>query len=461
MIKEKSKKFELKNLLPFVLFLIVLINYIPLFINNFNKKTSNAVETKAMVIAFGIECILLFIFLVRTIKFNKKFIINSILLAITTIVLLVIQLKSYLAGSMQIMDLANIASITVNIAILYLAFLNVHIEEKNVFQFFIGIVLLGLIACAINVIIYRTEILRVLGIGGEAKLQNVKSFFAHRNQFAMFLYFSIVSSVILFINTNKKWLKVLLAVTILIFGISILITASRTGIACTLIFSGLFFVTTDRLKIRTKIIISLIGILVLLVGAFVLFNNFPDLGEKIKTSIQKVLIREQTIKTFTGRATFWDLAINLLMSSPISMLFGVGRFAGLELIEGYRVTQFHNFYIEALVAGGIMELLYLLFIYFTVIKNVIKSNIDKKYKILYICLYISYAIYCNFESLGRFSIGCADTMCLVFLVTIPLLHSNVKITQENENIQDKEEKLDEVIKNKKEKLPYRRKMKKA
>ncbi len=215
------------------------------------------------------------------------------------------------------------------------------------------------------------------------------------------------------------------------------------------------------MKIRTKIIISLIGILVLLVGAFVLFNNFPDLGEKIKTSIQKVLIREQTIKTFTGRATFWDLAINLLMSSPISMLFGVGRFAGLELIEGYRVTQFHNFYIEALVAGGIMELLYLLFIYFTVIKNVIKSNIDKKYKILYICLYISYAIYCNFESLGRFSIGCADTMCLVFLVTIPLLHSNVKITQENKNIQDKEEKLDEVIKNKKEKLPYRRKMKKA
>ncbi len=452
MIKRRAEKFEIKNLLPFVLFLVILINYLPLFINNINTKTSNAVGTKAMVIAFGIECIMLFVFLFKTIKFNKKFIINTILLVITTIILLLIQLKSYLAGNMQIMDLANIASITVNIAILYLAFLNVHIEEKNIFQFFAGIVLLGLVACIVNVVIYKGEILRVLGIGGEAKLQNVKSFFAHRNQFAMFLYFSVISSVILFINTNKKWLKVLLLISVLIFGISILITASRTGIACTLIFSGLFFLTTNRLKLKTKIIVILIGIILLLICAYIVFNYFPDLGEKIKTTIEKVLIREQTVKTFTGRSKFWDLAINLLITSPISILFGVGRFAGLKLIESYRVTQFHNFYIEALIAGGIMELLYLLSIYFVVIRNVIKSNIDKTYKILYVCLYISYAVYCNFESLGRFSIGCADTMCLVFLITIPLLHSNSKVIEENKKqIEEHKE-----IRNK---LPYRRKSK--
>lgn len=453
MIKRRVEKFESKNLLPIILFFVVLINYLPLFINNINTKTSNAVGTKAMVIVFGIECIVLFAFLIKNIKLNKKFIINTVLLLVTTIILLLMQLKNYLAGTIEIMDLANIASITVNIAILYLAFLNVHIEEKKIFPFFIGIVLLGIVACIVNVVIYREEILRVLGIGGEAKLQNVKSFFAHRNQFAMFLYFSIISSVMLFINTNKKLFKVLLSICILIFGISILITASRTGIACALIFSGLFFLTTDRLKVKTKIIVILAGILLLLICGYVIYNNFPDLGEKIKDSIQKVLIRESSIKTFTGRSIFWDLAMDLLKTSPLFMLFGVGRFAGLELIKSYGVTQFHNFYIEALIAGGIMELLYLLSIYFIVIRNVIKSDIDKKYKILYIALYVSYAVYCNFESLGRFSIGCADTMCLVFLITIPLLHSNSNILLNAEETVKIEEDTPKI----KEKMPYRRK----
>jgi hypothetical protein len=53
-------------------------------------------------------------------------------------------------------------------------------------------------------------------------------------------------------------------------------------------------------------------------------------------------------------------------------------------------------------------------------------------------MYISYGIYALSESLSRFSIGCADTICMIFFITIPLLHSNT-ITKdgiENSNIDE-------------------------
>ncbi len=73
-----------------------------------------------------------------------------------------------------------------------------------------------------------------------------------------------------------------------------------------------------------------------------------------------------------------------------------------------------------------MEVLYFLSIYIFVLVKLLKSKkIDKKYKIIYICMYVSYFIYMFSESLGRFSIGGSDCLGIVFFVTIPLLHANV------------------------------------
>lgn len=456
---EKEKKENVfskilnKNNLSFILFLIVFINYLPLFINNITTKTSNAVGIKQMVIAFALEGILLFIYLIKNLKFTKQVILHSVLLLVITAILLGVQCKNYFAGTLQMMDLANIACITINIIILFIVFLEVDVEEKSIYKFYAGIVFIGILACIVNVFLYNSEMLKVLGINGTSRVYNIKSFFAHRNQLANFLYFSIISDILLFIKNDKKSLKVLLGVILVFFAINLFFTASRTGILCTLIFAGLFFLTTDRLKTKTKIIISVITITLLSIVAGAVFYTFPEIWEKVINMIQKVFIRSSTIKTFTGRATFWNLGTELLFQNPISAMFGVGRFVALELIKNYKVTQFHSFYVEALMAGGIMELLYLLFIYFTVIKKVIKSGIEKRYKITYVCLYISYAIYCGFESLGRFSIGCVDTMCLIFLITIPLLHSNsniLLIAEETSNIEADNKKI-------KEKMPYRRK----
>ena len=444
LIKNPKNIFNLNNM-PIVLGLIVLINYFPLFLNNINVKTSNAVSVKQMTIAFGIELILIFLYLIKKIKFNKKVIINFAILFLTTIVMLIVQFFNYKNGIFQKMDLANIFCIGINIFILYIMFLNINIEENNIYKFFVFIIGIGILACIVNIVLYRQEMLKLLGIGSSSKFYSIKSFFAQRNQFAFFLYTSIFSTIFLFIKTDKRKYKILLGIIFILFGINLILTASRTGILCTLAFLGLFFLFTDCIKIKTKIAI-IIGVLLLgciLIG--IIYNCYPDLWKKALNTIQNIFIRGSSIKTFTGRSEFWNLAIGILFVSPISALFGIGRFVGINLLHssGFNFTQFHSFYIEALVAGGIMELIYLLSIYVFVMIGIIKSQIEKKYKILYICLYLTYGLYCCFESLGRFSIGCVDTMCLIFMITVPLVHSNSIKKLDNEKIDDTNKKSEE------------------
>lgn len=405
-----------KNI-PIIIFLILFINYLPLFINNIQTKKNIGVTIGQMTVCFAIEIILLIIYLFKRVKFEKNIKINSILLAITTAILAIIQIKNYATVKYEVLDFINVACIGINILFLFVAFLNLKIEEKYIYSFFVGMVALGMVACAVNVVMYRKEIITLITT---AKFLSIKSFFAHRNQFAIFLFATIISNIMLLLRSNKKTYKIILTITLIILGINLILTASRTGILSTLIFIGLLFITTDRIKIKSKIIIITILAVLGILGLIIILNYFPTIVE----IAQNVLIRKSTIKTFTGRATFWKIGADILTQNPINFFFGVGRFLAVELISKYDVTQFHNFYMEALMAGGIMELIYFMYIYIYVAIKIMKSNLEKKYKSLYISMYISYAIYAMAESLSRFSIGCADAICLIFFITIPLLHAN-------------------------------------
>lgn len=436
------KKLRSENLIPFILFLIVLINYIPLFKGNFVPDISNsyAVTTKEMAICFGIELVLLAIFLLGRIKILKvNTIVNFVLLLVTTIILAIIQRQNYLSGNYERLDVMNISCIFLNILMLFVAFTNLKVEEKYMTYFFAGMVVVGLASCIVNVYLYKEEILSMFET---AKLISIKSFFAHRNQFAVFLYVSVISNIMLILRANKKIVKALLFIPLIIFGVSLITTSSRTGIAATALFIVLFFITTSSIKITHKFFIVYLLTVVVISGVVITINKYPETAVKVEEFVENVLIREGTIKNFTGRDIFWKIALEVLQENKINMSFGIGRFLAIDLIEEYTVTQFHNFYIEALMTGGIMELAFFIFIHIFTLIKVLISKIDKKYKLLYLSMLMSLAVYGMFESMSRFSIGCADTLCLVFFVTVPLLHSNtyqkkdVQIDEKNDDEED-------------------------
>ena len=221
---------------------------------------------------------------------------------------------------------------------------------------------------------------------------------------------------------------------LLIFGINLFSTGSRTGIALGVMLSVIIFLTSSKIKLKTQVITCFLGILIVLVGFFSIYNLKPELWQKISSNF----IRMSEVKNFSGRTKIWNSGIELLKEKPQNILFGIGRFKSVEAIENFNgrtFTQFHNIYIDLLTTGGIMELIYIGFIYFSAIKSIMKSNLDKKYKSTYIAMFITYAIYIALESFGRFSIGASDTICLIFFITIPILHANSIKENEKEEIE--------------------------
>ncbi len=413
------EKIKSKNILPFLLSLIMLINYLPLIINGgFNKNVFEVYTagTKELAICFIIEFIILILFFIKKIKLNKLTIINFILLVLTSISLLIVQINNYKSGTYMLFDFINIGCIFANVLFLFVLMLNLHIDEKYVYTFFKGMVAIGLFACILNCIIYKEQILSLFA--DKAQLRNIRSFFPHRNQFAMVLYVMAILDMFLVLKYNKN---ILYKIILIFFLVNMLFTASRTAILATGIFAVIFFITTDRFSIITKLILTIVGIEAILAGAYFLSIKYPEKIENVKN----IFIRSQDLNTFNGRTEIWDAGINLISENDNTKMFGKGRFLGIELVEtkeGY--SHFHSFYIETLVTGGIMELVYFLSIYLTVIVKVFLSGMEKKYKSIYISMFISFFIYCTFEPLGRFSIGSVDALCMVCFIAIPLIHAN-------------------------------------
>lgn len=417
MLKKIKEKIADKNVLPLLLFLVVLINFMPLIKVNALTKKSFSVEIIPMIISMGIGCLIFILYYFKKVKFTKEVIINFIILLIVTIAALVIQVIAYYNNSYEILDFANIACKFVNVLLSFVLILGLKIDEKSINIFMLGIVLMGIVACVHNMILYFENILFHLNIIPDIEsVELCKSFFAHKNQFALFLFTSIVATIFLLQKENKTTYKVFLLITLVVFCFNLIVTFSRTGTAVSILFLVLWFLFTNKIKIKAKAICGIIAVTCALLCVVVLYKVNPELLSN--------LLRLESVKTFTGRTVFWDLAEEELGSNLVNTIFGIGRFKAEGLIEKYNVTQFHNTYVEFLVSGGILELVYFIGLYAIIIFKIVRSKMDWKYKSIYIAMFISYTIYMCFESLGRFSIGCSDTLCLIFFVTIPLLHAN-------------------------------------
>lgn len=419
------EKIKNKFNLPMILFFVILINYIPLILPNMISKESHGVGVIPMTICFGIECVLLALYFFKKIEITKEMKINIIILCVVSLILFVIQIKNFIVKEYQIMDFANIACQFINVLLLFIAVMNIKGEEKWISYFMNAMVIFGVLACVNSMILYFDEMLQTLGLQKGAFMVNIKSFFANRNQFAFFMYVVIIADLFMILKENKVIHKLLL----LLFLVNLFFTMSRTGILVVAIFAFIYFLTIDKINKKTKIILLILGAIVLVAAVFVINEINPTLIQKFA--------RFERIKDLSGRTDIWARGMNLLKENPINLLFGVGRFQGVELLkfETKSFSQFHNIYIDSLVTGGIMELLFVLYIYGVVIKKVFTSNMDKKYKGLYLSTFITFAIYICFESFGRFSIGCSDTLCLIFFVTIPMLHANSCNKKEEQKIE--------------------------
>jgi O-antigen ligase len=287
-----------------------------------------------------------------------------------------------------------------------------RISTKSLYTFMNLIIWLGLFASIYNIAVNFSGIINITNISNPYAV-NFQSFYLNRNSFAQLLFFSIIANTYLFFRKEKGNSPRLL-VNYLIFGVNIIATLSRTAMLSVSLFIFIFYVLLYRKKVAPKIVMLVI---IIITGGIILSQ------ESIVNFITNMLIR-QDMGT-TNRSNLWRIGVEFLDIK--SLIFGTGYFTSKELIKisGYSHVQFHNFYIETLVGGGIVDLiLHSLLIGYVLrkINHIIKN--DRTTGILYFTGYISLGVYAMFESVSFVSMGYVDSFFIIFFMTVPILYAN-------------------------------------
>ena len=202
--------------------------------------------------------------------------------------------------------------------------------------------------------------------------------------------------------------------------INLVLSLSRTAIGCLLIFMFIFkYKSTKKINTQT--------ILILFSGIILIFTFI--LNPSLRNFISKMIIRKEY---GTGRVQVWNLAIRTLKRS--GLFLGMGYENSIKAFEmaGYGLKEFHSFYLETIVGGGLLDFLAYINIFIYNMKRVefIKEFNNKVYS-FYFASITTFMIYALFESISLFRIGYVGTIFTIYLFTLPLLYSNNQIYQIN------------------------------
>lgn len=173
---------------------------------------------------------------------------------------------------------------------------------------------------------------------------------------------------LLYIYLNKKYVRgfILIAAcyftTILVWNATTIVALA--GLSFVLLF-GFLLRETNR---KTKILLSVMLIMSLLLNLFVLFaysgGNYP----LVDFIIEKIL-RKST--TFTGRTYIWGEALQMIKEKPI---FGYGFRPEIVVNENAVFIHAHNMLLQRLTATGIPGLILFIWLHIELIREVDKGR---------------------------------------------------------------------------------------
>jgi O-antigen ligase len=177
---------------------------------------------------------------------------------------------------------------------------------------------------------------------------------------------------------------------------------------------GTSIITKKRLAAILLLVITVTVSTIAIMG----YNKTAD-------TLNKVLIRADTISTFSGRTAVWKNGIEIgLKYNPFT---GVGRQKSIEINNTtYQntLTHFHSTYIQILAMFGIIGLTLFIYLIFLTIIKVCTAQMPRQFRATILATITTFMVISIFESVTRFSIGYADTIGAIFYFTIPLLIAN-------------------------------------
>lgn len=410
----KIKEMPTYSILDY-LFMTILLNIIPVFLLGVFDIT-RTIYTLLVGLVYVLQSVIFLFLCINKIRetTKKEFLFLSVCIINCIVSSLFVFIKY---NSVSLNELIFSLTLVYNIFIFTICIRKFSITREEIIKFFEKMVILGLISVIFNLIL-NFKFLPSLFTASNSYNLHFGSFFPNRNQYGSFMLIMIISNTLLYSYKNEKKL---LYIQIL-FIINLVLTMSRTSmLGLFTFFIGLLYyryfiekkVITKKIK-KNIIIVSIVLIILTIVLIFT--TNLFD-------TLNTLFFRLDTIKTGSGRFNLWKNGVSILKDN--SVLFGTGRFKLVELnsqIFNGHLTQFHSIYLEKLFTHGIVGMTWLFVLLAFVWKQT--SNLPNNIKSIVKSSFIAFLIISTFETTTRFSIGYADSIYMIFFISIPLVLSN-------------------------------------
>lgn len=309
--------------------------------------------------------------------------------------------------------------INLSVKILSLIFLIDAVTERKIrseqlTRYATCMTFLSAIACAYNALLNFYNITMVFTTSGSAYAANIMSFFLNRNQFGMFLVVAFIVTDYAYIGRKSKT-KLLIH---LLQIVNIVFTLSRGAVLAIIAYCFVRQLIFDRDQKRfRRFTVFVIGLIFLTIAAI----KTPQLNGFVTNKLLRIDAGG------AGRIDVWLMGIKVFLNSPLN---GVGTYTGLDIAiaQGFEFEQFHSFFIDTLVSGGIIELFVTLFIIIRIFRRCVRNLRGTEYLVIYKSSMIALLCMGCIESVSFFSMGYVDTLFTISFVTLPMLISNMSVT---------------------------------
>ena len=285
------------------------------------------------------------------------------------------------------------------------------VSLKEFCEFTKRFTIISIFICLFNIFDNFNLIIHFFDISNSYQF-NVTGVFANRNQFGAFMFISVV--VHTYYNTIIPPCRLDCVAYAIQFS-NLILSMSRGAMLATGVFLFIYWILYKKIISRYFIpfFVSLVIICVSLTNRGIL--DF----------IQKNIIRIDVGNS--GRSNVWLTGFEIANREISSLFVGQGLFHGVSIAQssGMPFDQFHSVYIDTIVSGGIIELLFLVALFTFIILSVAKCP---NYKLKWVSLasLFGYLVLCIFESDSVLSIGYVDMINTIMFLTIPLIISRIK-----------------------------------
>lgn len=320
--------------------------------------------------------------------------------------------------NIELFDLINVFAKAITLFLFFSLPKNINLKKETLFKFYQYMIILGIVACIYNMIVNFNSILHFFSINSSYEL-SLKSFFSNRNQFGSFLFIEL--TLIEAYKNKSKNVNIFLYFCSALFLVNLVLTMSRGAILATAVFFIYVF-----LNQRGKLLLKVLSLALFIYGTtMVLMSN-----NSLFMFIRNMIIRPES--GTTGRSGIWLIGLSVLAENNFIVGLGLNTALRIAKTKGLLLEQFHSFYIELLLNGGILELLFTAVVIISVIKYLAVNNAAKVDKNIIYARLLGFLSLGVFESVSLFSIGYVDVFFSIFIITLPILISNSGKSEKSE-----------------------------